>query len=280
MVRPSPSLITARRRGEGHALNRVDSVISELVRRRTPQGVDISLTLTPRAKAAEALSLFVCDDPGLRARFGAATGVLEALVSLVDNAWRAGVAHDLGVDDPQTDEAFEAAEAAAEAIWILAYNSSANHAALLRLGAIEALAATVTARDVHGLNTPARAAMWAAAALQNLAASYCETADGRCPWYFEQGDPRLFEPGATISVDAEGARRRIGGFPGLIDALMAYLCEGPGAFWRGLRLAGVTPQPAPRVRPRTLARGLFIATPPHGVLLSRPLVSLSLSGPE
>ena len=88
-----------------------------------------------------------------------------------------------------TDAAFLAAESAAEAIWSLSFSHAHNHAALIDAGAIEALAGMVSARDLLGIRTPPRAAMWAAAALQNLAASYCETADGRCVWRCAHSTP-------------------------------------------------------------------------------------------
>lgn len=173
------------------------------------------------------MTLFVTDSPTNRARLGAADGVMEALVALVDSARREAVSSDPHVAAPPSVHRFEAAESAAEAMWTLAYNSAANHAALVRLGAVEALAAMVTARDALGLATPPRAAMWAAAALQNLAASYCETADGRCTWSFERGEPESLVPDAAVVVDAEDARRRIAHQPVLIEALVRYVCEGP-----------------------------------------------------
>ena len=51
MVRPSPSEVTQRRREELHVRARIDSVVSELVARTSPHGVDISLP--PIARTAE-----------------------------------------------------------------------------------------------------------------------------------------------------------------------------------------------------------------------------------
>jgi hypothetical protein len=227
MVRPSPSTITGRRREEPHVRSRIVAVLGELKDRATTHGVDVSLPPLARAKAAEAVTLLVTDHPSNRALIGSTPGVLAALVELVDRAWRDAVAHDANVATLQTDHMFEAAEAAAEAIWILAFNSPPNHAALLELGAVETLGALVTARDVHGVATPARAAMWAAAALQNLAASYCATPDGRCTWWWD--GPRLVPRGgrASLTVDAEAARQRITAAPQLVAALVRYACEGP-----------------------------------------------------
>ena len=228
MVRPSPSSVTKRLRAEAYALNRIDSVIEELTRNVSTHGVDLSLPMPARAKAAEAVTLFVADSPPNRARFGAAPGVLAALVALVDRAWRDAVAYDPEVSAPHTDAKFDAAEAAAEAIWILSFNSPSNHRRLVReLGAVEALAGMVTARDALGVRTPSRAAMWAMAALQNLAASYCNTLDGRCTWRYVRGAPSRLEATTEITIDAEEARQRIARQPGVVDALVGYACEGP-----------------------------------------------------
>lgn len=226
MVRPSPSGVTILRRDEPTSRSRLDAVIKELVEIRTAQGiVDISLPDLARAKAAEAITLFVTDSPTNRAHIGAAPGVFEALVGLIDRAWRNAMAFDADCAEERTQQAFLAAEASAEALWILAFNSPTNHAAILRTNAIEVLASVVVSRDMRGLQTPPRAAMWAAAALQNLAASYC---DGVCPWVWERGEVgRLTVGHSTLTIDAESARRHIAAQPGLIDAVVAYACDGP-----------------------------------------------------
>ena len=229
MVRPSNSGYTNKLREEYWATFRIDFVIKELIDQRTPHDVDISLPPLARAKAAEAITIYVTDHPANRAKIGGAAGVSRALVELVDRSWRDAVAHDPQVLTNQTDIMFLAAESAAEAIWILSFNSPANHASLIREGAIEALSGLVTARDVHGVATPPRAAMWAAAALQNLAASYCgETNDGRCPWDWPQGGTQLaVRDRVKVTVDSEAARVKIASMPKLIDSLARYACEGP-----------------------------------------------------
>ena len=229
MVRPSPTRETLRRRDEAYVALRIDTVVHELVEQRTPHDVDVSFAPLLRASAAEAITLLVTDHPTNRARIGQAPGVLTALVELVDNAWREGVAHDALIAHAQTDADFVAAESAAEAIWILSFSSATNHRMLMGLGAIEVLAAMVTARDVHGLRTVPRAVMWAAAALQNLAASYCDTPDGRCAWRWSQGGgTRLgIDEAQSVVVDANAARLSIGRVPRLLEALVAYACEGP-----------------------------------------------------
>ena len=135
---------------------RIKAVIEELIHRSTPHGVDISLPPLARGKAAEAITLLVTDHPANRKLIGSSPGVMRALVHLIDTSWRDAVSHDALVAAAQTDHGFEAAESAAEAAWILSFNSAQNHAALLAAGAIEALSGLVTARDVHGVATPPR----------------------------------------------------------------------------------------------------------------------------
>ena len=227
MVRPSPSATTARRREELGVRARLDAVVAELVDRTTPHGVDASLPPDARAKAAEALTLLVTDHQANRARLGGAPGVIPALVGLVERAWRDAAAHDPRVAAAQSVDKFVGAEAAAEAMWILAFDSADNHAALVSAGAVESLAGLLTVRTLHGVATPPRAAMWAAAALQNLAASFCATADGRCVWRWE-ADGRLRVDGeAALVVDSEATRTRIAAQPSVADALVQYACDGP-----------------------------------------------------
>lgn len=205
-------------------LARIDAVIREVTSTRSELGADISLPARARAEAAEAITLLVTDHPTNRARLGKAPGVLSSLVELVDDAWRTAVAHDIDVAMEQSKDSFLAAEAAAEAIWILAYNSTVNHAALIELNAVEVLSSVVTARDALGLQTPSRAVMWAAAALQNIAASYC---GGRCEWVWQRGEANRLQPLHQVTLDAEPARRRMAMQPDLVNALVQYACEGP-----------------------------------------------------
>ena len=221
MVRPTAGDVTSRRRAEPHVTAILDGVLGELIGATSAHGTDLSHPPLARAKAAEVLTLLATDSPDTRAKLGAATGVTTALIDLVDRSWRHAAAFDRAISLESTTATFVAAEAAAEAIWILTFASPANHAAFVREGAVrhrrrpaarahrwrarahthahartrpsshtssplaaaapqvEALAGVVTAEAALSVVVPARATMWAAAALQNLAASYCATADGR-----------------------------------------------------------------------------------------------------
>ena len=147
MVRPHSSEVTMKRRKTPYTLERVDRVIEELVDRHTEFGVDISLPTQARAQAAEVVTLLVTGDPEMRERLGSKISIFRSLIGLIDKAWREAVAFDSEVSGEATTNNFLAAEAAAEAIWILSYNSPLNHARLLRSNAIEVLGSVVTARD-------------------------------------------------------------------------------------------------------------------------------------
>lgn len=227
-VRMTVSSVTARRRREPQALASIDGILSELRDSFDPHGVDISLPPQQRALAAELVALFAIDDSPMRARLGKSPGMVRALVGLVDEAWRYAAAIDPNVTNPSAaTERFLGAEAAAEALWILSFNSPSNHAALVAGGAVQALAGALTARDAFGVQTPARMSMWAAAALHSLGASYCASADGRCLWRWQQGAAVALAPTGALTLDAAETRVLIGRQPRVLEVLVRHSCEGP-----------------------------------------------------
>ena len=112
-------------------------------------------------------------------------------------------------------EATNAIAEASQAIWILAYNNVHNHEAFIVVGAVEALLSVVMScrvdfdaeEDEDSLCS--QAVMWSLAALQNLAATYCDTDDGLCEWgWNDENKMVLFD---TYPVGGAGAevRRRL-----------------------------------------------------------------------
>ena len=69
--------------------------------------------------------------------------------------------------------------------------------------------------------------MWAAAALQNLAASYCETEeDGTCFWDWTEKDEHIqLSEDSPLHSDGTAARRSILEVDGLVHALVDLACE-------------------------------------------------------
>ena len=210
LVRPSPSATTAARQREMGILSLLPAVVQDLADQNVTSVCDCDddAEQSTHALAASALHLLTTDNPSNRELIGKAPDALSSLVSLVGEA--------VSCNNTASSPSWRAAEEAAEALWILAFNSPANHEALLELGAPEALAAPLLTA-----HAPPRAKMWAAAALQNLAASYCDTSDGRCSWRWV-GDPGALalEPQEGVAVDSEQARGRIGAVPGLLTALV------------------------------------------------------------
>ena len=193
LVRPSPSATTAARQKEAAVLALLPAVLQELIDTNATSVCDCddAVEQSSHATAAETLHLLTTDNPSNRALIGASPDALAGLVSLVGES--------LSCNNTASSPSWRAAEEAAEALWILAFNSPSNHKALLELGAPEALAAPLLTA-----HAPPRCKMWAAAALQNLAASYCATPDGRCSW-------RWSNPGGKLQVCAEGALVRMRG---------------------------------------------------------------------
>ena len=71
--------------------------------------------------------------------------------------------------------------------------------------------------------------MYAAAALQNLAASYCDTPDdGTCHWeWTAQSSDIQLNPNSPLVSDATPMRKRIMEIDGLVDELIELACEDP-----------------------------------------------------
>jgi hypothetical protein len=126
---------------------------------------------------------------------------------------------------------------------------------------VEALGGLLTSQAVHGVSLPARAAMWAAAALHQLGTSYCSHSsgsanggggggtDGHCPWRWDGGVALL--PGEPLSVDAESARLRMLAVPALVDALLTRICADPAE----RQTSTPTLEPATNATPATPSAG-------------------------
>ena len=242
LVRPSPDEVTLRRREDGYTADRLQQSVRTLC--------DASARSSRRQNAAEIAVLCTTDHPSNRQLIGSDACVAGALVELV-KATTGAEEHTLRHRRAASARLNNAAAAAAEAIWILSFNHAANHAAFVAAGAVEALSELIVSSPLSKPDAPSSAAarlaikdssavMWAAAALQNLAASYCETADGRCRWRWQMGaagDGEALVPDGAFVVDAEPARARALRVDGLLAALSAHVCSWTGdVAKRGKRL--------------------------------------------
>ena len=138
----------------------------------------------------------------------------------------------------------ELAAKAGHLIWIATYSNSKNHFHFIAADVIQALSTVVLSvpypipTDSSQPSGVALSVMWAAAALQNLAASYCD-ADGTCGWEWfkhEHNDEErnefeyvfeLTEDSGNIIVDATEVRQAIASNTALIYRLLQWSCHGP-----------------------------------------------------
>jgi hypothetical protein len=116
-----------------------------------------------KTEAVQVITLCTTDRPKNRARLTTVVkDVPAAIVSLL-----------------APSSSYVSKAAAAECIWISSFSSRTNFDALVEAGAVERLS-NVIIKDECKKDACFVAKMWAAAALQNLAAAYCDS--GRCHW--------------------------------------------------------------------------------------------------
>jgi hypothetical protein len=155
MVRPSPSDETLQRQRSEACGADLERAYKVLVTEETNTQALID--------AVTVVSLCTTNNDTNRAKLTTSVkGVPEAIVSML-NLEPAAIA------------------AAGECIWISSFNSPENYNAFVKAGAVDALSNILTSTKPCEGNSCHHAKMWSAAALQNLAATYCEGA-GYCDW--------------------------------------------------------------------------------------------------
>lgn len=116
---------------------------------------------------------------------------------------------------------------ASHLIYIATFANSVNHQAFIAAGSVKKLAAVVKDQKSSQVQI-----MWAAAAFQNLAASYCDTdGDGRCYWKWRQHDGvfsfSLYSKKYTMLSDGEAVRQQMLSDQELVRSLIDLACQGP-----------------------------------------------------
>jgi len=114
---------------------------------------------------------------------------------------------------------------ASHLIYIASFSNQQNQQGFFHAGAITQLAAIVKNNESSKL-----AIMWSAAALQNLAASYCNTkGDGRCYWGWKKENDivLVIDPKMEVVSDGDAIRKEILADSDLIHALKNLACLGP-----------------------------------------------------
>lgn len=180
------------------------------------------MPLGDQAKIVKLLSLCSSEHPEFREKIGTfedSVG-LKAVVSLLD----------------EDDDAVTAA--VGDAIWILSFANQNNHEYFAK-HAIEKMASIIVKKAADTSSSASLAVMWMAAALQNLAASYCGTDSGHCWWLYEfpSGDPDQDESEyglylhdeSPLIVDASAAATAIFQSAGgeLVKTLHKLVCAEP-----------------------------------------------------
>jgi hypothetical protein len=186
-----------------------------------------------QALALEYVTFCVTDNPALRTAVSTAAGIHKAVVAL------------LASPEPSVSAS------AAHVVYIGSFSNKANHFGFFRAGAIPALTdiilryGPVPATDASSSSAEkasssggspgtvrADQAMWAMAALQNLAASYCRTPDdGRCYWHWVSAEGAPFHAVGiaekSLPVTSEGTSMRVTALrePRLVPHLVRLACE-------------------------------------------------------
>lgn len=185
LIRPSPTKETAEAQTE-----LCPFMISSLV-----ETVKSSTDIKVRGEAAEVLALCTTENPANRADVGLANNgeVFEAISDLFKSGrtiWDSTKGADGKmrlsdkVGERKRGKVTKAFAQAAEAIWILSYNNENNQKGFFNAGIVDVLMGTIKFCPVSFSRDGvcSEAVMWMLAALQNLAASYCDSDNGSCEW--------------------------------------------------------------------------------------------------
>mmetsp|Transcript_14069 Transcript_14069/g.21493 ORF Transcript_14069/g.21493 Transcript_14069/m.21493 type:complete len:429 (-) Transcript_14069:141-1427(-) len=156
-----------------------------------------------QALACELATFCITDNPVQRARLG--TNDYAAIVNLVASS------------DSHT------AAMASHLIYIASFSNKQNQQGFFQAGAVLRLSLIIKNASSSKL-----AIMWAAAALQNLAASYCNSkGNGRCSWDWQSLDILSISEGLTITSDGSSIRQKMVADSALIKKLKNLACLGP-----------------------------------------------------
>lgn len=162
----------------------------------------------------QALVLCITDVPKNRETFANAKGIHNTLLKHLETAVK------------QSDDRTIAS--IGNLIWISTYGNAKNHQGFAP--AVKPLAQAFLLQNIQPV-----ARMWTAAALQNLAASYCHNPedpdDPGCYWdYQNDTDEHVSinkEESGDMFIDATSVRLAMLKTPGLVDALSEWACKGP-----------------------------------------------------
>ena len=180
-----------------------------------------------KAMACEFLTFCLTDNPRMRVIFEKTKTKTKYLV------------YKAIVDLVKSTENPHASAMAGHLIYSASFANKKNHQGFIKANAVQHLGAIVKDHVMAGRGskndrqTTKVQVMWAAAALQNLAASYCETEDnGRCFWKwnkqnFEEPELKIRSSSQPLLSDGQKARQEILNDEELLRALLHLVCQGP-----------------------------------------------------
>lgn len=192
--------------------------------------VTLSFPLNIQTKVVQLLTLCSSEHPEFRQQVGSFNDsiVLRAILSMLEEG------------NPSIHSVV------GEAIWILSFNNEHNHSFLTTNHAIAKMASTFvkSAKDLESdeVSDDDKAAytlaiMWIAAALQNLAASYCATDSGHCWWEYgvedeeevDEEESLYLNEESSLVIDGSGAAELIAKSEGgeLANILQRMVCVEP-----------------------------------------------------
>lgn len=167
------------------------------------------IPLEERLKIVKIMTLCSSENPKLRQEIGTYknSAVLKAIISILD-------------------EGDEAAAIAGESIWILSFNNEHNHNCFVDNGAILKMTKIIENRGADKEHHAVSAVMWAAAALQNLAASYCDTESGHCWWEYDTHNGLNLHYDSPSVIDGSKAAEEIVKSEEFVNKLKDLACRG------------------------------------------------------
>jgi hypothetical protein len=165
-----------------------------------------------KALACEYATFCITDNPVHRAKLAShGQEIHSAIVKLVTS------------ENPQTSAM------ASHLIYIATFSNAENHQEFFAAGAVAQLSSVLQNGAKEDSKITPVQIMWAAAALQNLAASYCDTKDdGRCYWFWPKSRDHVVLTKESVSMISSGSsvREAILQNLDLIQVLNDYVCHG------------------------------------------------------
>lgn len=207
LVRPFPEKTTTKVQND-----MCPFVIHSLV-----ETVSASEKLKDRGDAAEVLHLCTTHNPANRADIGTAEKgqIFNGIKDLIHTAMATLNAIEAMSEEEDEDkieairiEVGKAIAQASEAVWILSYNNEQNQIGFFKAGVVDELIMSLKNLPVFFSNDGPFSAtnMWSLAALQNLAASYCDSESGYCDWQRNDETRELYLPKGiktTTTIDKD-----------------------------------------------------------------------------